>query len=153
MFLNLHFKQSIRDKMLTPKDVDHIKFVRAVAEELKKNENVKPHALAGFVKSGVNAERPPEQKDFWFLRSAAILRKAYTRGPVGVSRLRTAFGSRKRRGHKPAHHAPAGGKFIRMMLQQLEKNQEASSWKGFNSGRPEIFGRGCENLQVIEWQM
>ena len=121
MFLNLHFKQSIRDKMLTPKDVDHIKFVRAVAEELKKNENVKPHALAGFVKSGVNAERPPEQKDFWFLRSAAILRKAYTRGPVGVSRLRTAFGSRKRRGHKPAHHAPAGGKFIRMMLQQLEK--------------------------------
>ena len=121
MFLNLHFKQSIRDRMLTPKDVDHIKFVRAVAEELKKNENVKPHALAGFVKSGVNAERPPEQKDFWFLRSAAILRKAYTRGPVGVSRLRTAFGSRKRRGHKPAHHRLAGGKFIRMMLQQLEK--------------------------------
>ena len=24
-------------------------------------------------------------------------------------------------GHKPAHHRPAGGKFIRLMLQQLEK--------------------------------
>lgn len=107
--------------MITPKDVDHLKFMAAVAEELKKNENVKPHKLAGFVKSGVNAERLPDQKDFWYLRSAAILRKVYVRGPVGVSRLRTAFGSRKRRGHKPAHHRRAGGKFIRLMLQQLEK--------------------------------
>ena len=120
-FINLRPQEKLRDSMLNPKDVDHIKFMKAVAEELKKNENVKPHALAGFVKSGVNAERPPAQKDFWFLRSAAILRKAYTRGPIGVSRLRTAFGSRKRMGHKPAHHRLAGGKFIRMMLQQLEK--------------------------------
>ena len=119
-FINLRPQEKLRDRMINPKDVDHIRFVKAVAEELKKNETIKPHAFAGFVKSGVNAERPPQQKGFWFLRSAAILRKAYTRGPVGVSRLRTAFGSRKRRGHKPAHHAKAGGKFIRMMLQQLE---------------------------------
>src|SRR3989344_5920781 len=46
-FLNLHKQGIMREIMITPKDVDHIKFMKAVAEELKKNENVKPHALAG----------------------------------------------------------------------------------------------------------
>ena len=107
--------------MITPKDIEPTKFIKALAEELKKNESIKPHALAGIVKSGVCTERPPSQKDFWYLRSAAILRKIYTKGPVGVSRLRTAFGGRKRGTHKPAHHRKTGGKFIRLMLQQLEK--------------------------------
>jgi len=108
--------------MVTARDVSAGKVIPALAEELKKVETIKPHSAANFVKSGVNAERPPEQADFWYLRSAAILRKIYLTGPIGTQRLRTVYGGKKRRGHKPAHHRKAGGKFIRTMLQQLEKS-------------------------------
>lgn len=106
--------------MPSPKEVSAERLIAAVAAELKKVETMKPHAASGFSKSGVCSERPPEQADFWYIRSAAILRKIYLSGPVGTQRLRTVFGGRHRRGHKPAHHAKAGGKFIRLMLQQLE---------------------------------
>jgi small subunit ribosomal protein S19e len=107
--------------MSTVRDVTADKLVPALAEALKKVEDIRPHPSAGLVKSGVNAERPPEQMDFWYLRSAAILRKIYLTGPVGTQRLRTVFGGKRRRGHKPPHVRKAGGKFIRLMLQQLEK--------------------------------
>lgn len=102
------------------KEVPPQKLISKLADELKKIESIKPPPQAAFIKSGVCAERPPAQPDFWYLRSAAILRRIALKGPVGVQRLRTVFGGRKRRGHKPAHHRPAGGKFIRLMLQQLE---------------------------------
>jgi small subunit ribosomal protein S19e len=91
-----------------------------LSEELKKNENIKPPDWSKYVKTGVCQERPPTQPDWWFLRSAAVLRKIYINGPIGTQRLRVEFGGRKRRGHKPAHHRKAGGKVIRLMLQQLE---------------------------------
>ena len=102
------------------RDVPAQKLVEKLSEELKKNENIKPPEWSKYVKTGVSTERPPFQDDWWFLRSAAILRKIYLNGPIGVQRLRTAFGGRKRRGHKPAHHRKAGGKIIRLILQQLE---------------------------------
>ena len=98
------------------------KLILRVSEELKKNENMKPPEWSKFVKTGVSTERPPSQEDWWFLRSAAILRKIYLNGPIGTQRLRTTFGGRKRRGHKPAHHSKAGGKIIRLILQQLESS-------------------------------
>ena len=107
--------------MVTVRDVPAQEFIGRLAEELKKEEPMQPHKLSTMVKSGSCAERPPQQPDFWYLRSAAILRKVYLSGPIGTQRLRTVYGDRKRRGHKPAHHRPAGGKFIRLMLQQLEK--------------------------------
>lgn len=107
--------------MPTAREVPAQKLIALTAEQLKKVDEIRPHPAAGFVKSGVCAERPPEQPDFWYLRSAAILRKIYLTGPVGVQRLRTAYGGKRRRGHKPARHKKAGGKFIRLMLQQLEK--------------------------------
>ncbi len=91
-----------------------------IKEELKKKEKIKPPEWSKYVKTGVNTERPPAQKDWWHIRSAAILRKVYLNGPVGVQRLRTVFGGKRRRGHKPPHRRDAGGKIIRLMLQQLE---------------------------------
>ncbi len=106
---------------MSVKEVPPSKLIEKVKEELKKNENIQPPDWAKFVKTGVCSERPPIQKDWWFIRAAAILRKVYLNGPIGVQRLRTAFGGRRRRGHKPAHHRKAGGKIIRLILQQLEK--------------------------------
>jgi len=104
------------------RDVPIQKLIEKLSEELKKNESIKPPDWSKYVKTGVSEERPPLQKDWWFLRSAAVLRKIYINGPVGVQRLRTAFGGRRRRGHKGAHHKKAGGKIIRLIIQQLEKS-------------------------------
>jgi small subunit ribosomal protein S19e len=106
------------------RDVPTQKLIEKLSEELKKNENIKPPDWSKYVKTGVSEERPPLQKDWWFLRSAAILRKIYLNGPVGVQRLRTAFGGRRKMTHgkKIAHHRKAGGKIIRLILQQLEKS-------------------------------
>ncbi|MEM5804887.1 MAG: 30S ribosomal protein S19e [Candidatus Aenigmatarchaeota archaeon] len=106
--------------MAALREIDAGKMVKRIAEELKNVPEIKPHKNVMFVKTGVSAERPAMQADFWYLRAAAILRKAYLNGPVGTQRLRTAFGGKRNRGHKPSHHRPAGGKFIRMMLQQLD---------------------------------
>lgn len=103
------------------KQVPPQKLIQKLSEKLKKNESIKPPEWSRFIKTGVSSERPPLQEDWWFIRSAAILRRIYIKGPIGTQRLRTTFGGRKRRGHKPAHHAKAGGKIIRTILQQLEK--------------------------------
>jgi len=105
------------------RDVPVQKLVEKISEELKKNENIKPPDWSMFVKTGVSTERPPQQKDWWFMRSAAILRKVYLNGPLGVEKLRTNFGGRRKMQHgkKTYHHRKAGGKVIRLILQQLEK--------------------------------
>lgn len=107
---------------MTVKNVQPAKLITAAAEELKKSKVVQPPSWSVYTKSGLCAERPPQQKDFWFLRSAAILRKIYINGPIGTQRLRVAYGARKRFGHPSPHHRKAGGKIIRLMLQQLEKD-------------------------------
>ncbi|NOZ81861.1 MAG: 30S ribosomal protein S19e [Candidatus Micrarchaeota archaeon] len=103
--------------------------IKRIAEELKKMKNIKyPYPVP--IKAGAYAERPPIQDDFWYIRCAAILRKLYLKGPLGTSRLRTMFGGKRRRGHKPPKFRKAGGKFIRTMLQQLEAEGLVKTVKG-----------------------
>ncbi|MBU0470126.1 MAG: 30S ribosomal protein S19e [Nanoarchaeota archaeon] len=93
-----------------------------VAEELKKQKLVQPTDWSKFVKTGMHKERLPEDLDWWYARSAAMLRAIAKLGPVGTEKLRTKYGGRKRRGHKPAHRYKASGSIIRKILQQLEKS-------------------------------
>lgn len=107
--------------MAAVRDVPADKFISKLKEELKKVKEVKPLEWSKFVKSGAHRERPPEQLDFWYVRAASILRRIYLNGPVGTNRLRTFYGGRKRRGHKPAKFMRSGGSIIRKILSQLEK--------------------------------
>ena len=50
-----------------------------------------------------------------------MLRQIYINGPVGVSRLRTYYGGRVRRGTKKERFREASGKIIRVILSQLEQ--------------------------------
>ncbi|MBU3904525.1 MAG: 30S ribosomal protein S19e [Nanoarchaeota archaeon] len=95
--------------------------IEGIKETLMKDSKISQPEWSRFIKTGVNVERPPSQPDWWFIREAAILRKVSIHGPVGVQRLRTAYGGKRRRGHKPPHRKDAGGKIIRTMLQQLEE--------------------------------
>ena len=107
--------------MATMYDVDATELIKKAAEELKKNENIKPPEWAGFVKTGRHKERVPADKEWWYIRTAAVLRTIYRFGPIGVSKLRVKYGGRKRRGHKKEHFYPGSGNIIRKVLQQLEK--------------------------------
>ena len=100
-------------------DINATKLITKAAEELKKE--IKMPEWAIFVKTGTSRERPPVNKDWWYTRAAAILRKIYINGPIGVSKLRTKYGGKKNRGYKPAKFYKASGKIIRTVLQQLEK--------------------------------
>jgi len=105
--------------MVTVFDVTPNKLVKKVAEKLKGMGIVQPEWI-GTVKSGSHRERLPQQKDFWYIRMASILRNAYTHGTVGVGKLRSHYGGRKIRGVRPEKKRKAGGSIIRKGMQALE---------------------------------
>ncbi|MDP3733836.1 MAG: 30S ribosomal protein S19e [Nanoarchaeota archaeon] len=101
--------------------VDPQQLIAKAAEELKKQKLVQPTSWSPFVKTGHHKERRPDNGDWWYYRSAAILRSTAKLGPVGTQKLRHKYGGKKDRGHKPEHVYKASGSIIRKILQQLEK--------------------------------
>ena len=95
-------------------------FIEKVAEELKKDSKIQPPTWAQFVKTGSHTERVPQNKDWWYVRCASLLRKVYMHGPIGLTDLRSAYGGRLQIGYALAHHRDAAGAIIRKSLQQLE---------------------------------
>ena len=91
--------------MPTAYDVPSDLLISKITEELKKEAEIKAPEWAVYAKTGVHKENSPVQEDWWYIRAASILRKIYLYGPIGVSRLRVAYGGRHRRGVKPEHFA------------------------------------------------
>ena len=94
--------------------------VNKAAEQLKTEKLVEPVEWSKFVKTGHHKQRLPDSQDWWYHRSAAILRSVAKLGPVGTEKLRTKYGGKKNRGHKPERFYKASGSIIRKILQQLE---------------------------------
>jgi len=63
---------------------------------------------------------PPEDPDWWYVRVAAVLRRVYVDGPLGVERMRSFYGGKKNRGSKPNAFRKGSGSILRKSLQQLE---------------------------------
>jgi small subunit ribosomal protein S19e len=117
-------------------DVNPEKLIEKLAEELKNVEQVVAPEWALFVKTGTGKERPPLKKDWWYMRTASVLRKVYMTGPIGVSKLRKKYSSKKNRGHKPERVYPGSGNILRKILQQLEKAELVKYIeKGVRKGR------------------
>ncbi len=107
--------------MPTAYDVPPDLLISRLAEYLKQQfPMIKPPEWAGYVKTSSGRERPPADKDWWYVRCASILRKVYLHGPLSVKDLSSAYGGRKRRGVAPAHHVDAGTSIIRHAIHQLE---------------------------------
>jgi len=102
-------------------NVPQTELVRKTAEKLKGFKEIVPPQWAPIVKTGMHKERPPINADWWYDRTASVLRTIALKGPVGVSKLRTRYGGRKRRGHKPPKFVRGSGNILRKVLQQLEK--------------------------------
>lgn len=106
------------------------------AQELKQQNLVQPTSWSKFVKTGHQKQRLPDDQDWWYHRSAAILRSIAKLGPIGTEKLRTKFGGKKNRGHQPEKVFKASGSIIRKILQQLEKSELIiQTQKGAHKGR------------------
>jgi small subunit ribosomal protein S19e len=92
-----------------------------LAEALKQLPEFEVPEWVMYVKSGPAKERPIDDLEFWHKRAASILRQIYKKELLGVSRLRTRYGSKKNRGMKPEKFVKAGGKIIRTILQQSDR--------------------------------
>ena len=111
------------------------KYNKLLAEALKKLPEFKKPEWVDFVKTSSHKARPNIEPDFWYKRIASILRQIYIRGLVGVQRLRTRYGGRKKRGSKPAEFRKSGGKIIRIILQQAESAGFLEKSKEKKAGR------------------
>ena len=109
--------------MPTAFDIPPEKLIIALAEELKKLDQLQPPEWVPFVKTGIHKERPPEQEDWWYLRAGAILRKLYIAGtPQGVSKLAKKFGgTRKTRTRKGRRFSRGSRNIIRTIFHQLDR--------------------------------
>ncbi len=136
--------------MVTVYDVKAEPLIMEAAEELE--DEFEAPEWADYAKTGVNRERPPEQENWYHIRCAAILRRIYRDGPLGVSRLRTIYGGRKNNGHAPEHHEKASGKVIRTALQNLEEaglveEEEGEGRKITEKGKSFIDRKAAEVLE------
>ncbi len=116
--------------------VDPTELLKRTAAALQKEKFVQPASWSLFVKTGHHKDRLPEDADWWYMRSAAVLRSVAKLGPIGTQKLRTKYGGKKNRGHKPERFYKAAGSILRKILQQLEKSALIKQvQKGVHKGR------------------
>ncbi|MDH5794678.1 MAG: 30S ribosomal protein S19e [Candidatus Bathyarchaeota archaeon] len=106
--------------MPTSYDVPPAMLIERLAHYLKNNvDSIRPPAWAPLVKTGIHAQRAPENPDWWYVRCASLLRKVYAKGPIGLEHLRSEYGGRKDRRVRPEHTRKGSGAVIRNALKQL----------------------------------
>jgi len=116
--------------LITAYDVPASRLIEKIAKYLKENvDEVTPPPWAGIVKTGVHAQKQPQNPDWWYIRCASLLRKIYVHGPIGTERLKADYGGRKGFGVRPEHAIKSGGSIIRKALQQLEASGLIETYK------------------------
>lgn len=108
-------------KQATVKDIAPAKFIAAYAAHLKKGGKVTLPAWVDTVKTSSNNELAPTDSEWYYIRAAAVARKIYVRGGVGIGYMRRVFGRHDREGPKPVHMGLCSGSVIRSVLKNLEK--------------------------------
>jgi len=82
-----------------------------------------------FAKTGVHKQRAPTQVDWWYLRSASVLRKIYLKGYIGIERLSAEYGGKRDRGSAPYHARTGSRSVLREIVHQLEKSGLVQPYK------------------------
>jgi small subunit ribosomal protein S19e len=118
--------------MVSVYDVPADALIEDVADRL--SDRIEEPDWIDYAKTGQTRELPPEQDDFWHVRAASLLRKVAKEGPIGVDRLSTEYGGRKRGSNRyrvSGNSSDTGSKkIIRLALQQLEEEDLVETAKG-----------------------
>ncbi|MDO8459484.1 MAG: 30S ribosomal protein S19e [Nanoarchaeota archaeon] len=125
------------------------KYNNILAEAIKKSALFEKPEWVDYVKTSTHKERPNIDPDFWYKRSASILRQVYIKNVVGVERLRTRYGGRKNRGSKPPEFRKGGGKIIRTILQQAEAAGFVEKVKTKKKAGRQLTAKGKDFLEEI----
>merc|ERR1712196_16168 len=109
-------------RSVTVKDVPADEYIKACAEFLKRQPKFDVPKYHDIVKTGVIKEFAPYDEDWFYVRSASILRKVYLRKGTGVGALKKWYGgsSGTHRGTRKAHFVTASGAIIRKAMHELE---------------------------------
>jgi small subunit ribosomal protein S19e len=111
-------------------DVPPAAFLPRLAAELRSRNAVSPPTWAAFAKTGVHKQRAPVDPEWWYLRSASVLRKIYLKRAIGVTRLSSEYGGKRDRGSAPYHAREGSRSVAREIVQQLEKAGLLQPYKG-----------------------
>ena len=106
--------------MTTHYDVPGEHLIAALANSLKSVEAIQPPQWSDFVKTAVHREQSPSEPDWWYFRSASVLRKIGIVGPIGTERLAKHYSGSRDRGSKPNRSNNGSRKVLRLIMQQLE---------------------------------
>jgi len=116
--------------MTTLYDVPTKELIDEVAKKLQNDKFIVMPEENMYVRTGVHKENPPTNKDWWYVRCAAILRKIYIKNAIGIEHLRAEYGGGKNRGSKPSKARRGSGSIARRAVQQLEKAGYVTRIKG-----------------------
>ncbi len=78
--------------MTTLYDVPTKELIDEVAKKLQNDKSIVLPEENRYVITGVHKENPPSNKDWWYVRCAAILRKIYIKNTIGIEQLRAEYG-------------------------------------------------------------
>ena len=106
---------------ITVKDVPAELFINALAAHLKDTNKIELPNNVDLIKTGVGRQLSPYDKDWFYVRVAAVARKIYLRPHLGVGTMQHIFGTKQNFGYAKYHHSKGSGKIIRLSLAQLEK--------------------------------
>jgi small subunit ribosomal protein S19e len=116
--------------MTTAYDVPAKDLIDALKKKLQSEKEVIPPEWSEFVRTAISKENPPENKDWWYVRCASILRKIYINNNLGIERLRNEYGGKQDKGSKPYKAQGGSGSIVRAALTQLEKAGFVSKIRG-----------------------
>lgn len=116
--------------MTTAYEVPSKDLIDALTKKLQNEKAIVPPVWSTFARTGVHTEKPPVRKDWWFVRSASVLRKIYINNGIGVEHLRNEYGGFRDRGSKPNRAKSGSGAIVRAIVRQLETAGYVTAIKG-----------------------
>lgn len=135
-----------------PKSVKDVKpqdFITAYAAHLKSTDKLQIPDWVDVVKTARHKELPPLDRDWYYVRAAALARQVYVQQDLGVGALSIRYGGKnKRTGAKPEHYQRASRGIIRHILQQLESVGFVEKSENLKGGR-RITPAGQKDMDLI----
>ena len=104
----------------TVKDVPAQQFVSELAAHFKKSQKLELPDWHDLIKTGTYKQLCPQDPDWYYIRAAAVVRKIYLRGGIGVGAFSKLYGGSVNNGAAPSHHGVAARGLHRHILQQLQ---------------------------------
>jgi len=113
-------KNSRRRGGVCVKDVDAFKWIKGFAAHLKTQGQLEVPEFVDYTKTSSAKTLAPQDPDWYYVRSAAVLRRVYLRPFTGIGGLSKVFGSAYGKS-RPMHFRTAAKGVLRHVLQSLEK--------------------------------